>query len=106
MATEMKRTMEALNNTSRALQEMEQTPPIVDCELEKPLRPGASPPALEPVRKSLIGRASAPTRAFLPNFCVRQGAAVCQALNSIANMQKKPANKRMRAATSGNGKDY
>ncbi len=31
---------------------------------------------------------------------------VCQALNSIAKMLKKPASKRMNVATSGNDKDY
>ncbi len=31
---------------------------------------------------------------------------VCQALNSIAKVLKKPASKRMNVATSGNVKDY
>jgi hypothetical protein len=39
-------------------------------------------------------------------FYLRRGAAVCQALKSIANVQKKPATKRMRVAMSGNGKDF
>jgi hypothetical protein len=39
-------------------------------------------------------------------FYLRRGTAVCQALKSIANVQKKPEAKRARVAMSGSGKDF
>ena len=76
--------------------------------IAEPLRAGPLKPPSPRARSEglYIWKGLGTRRGLSLEFYLPRGSAVCQALKSMANVQKKPATKRMRVAMSGSGKDF